>query len=126
VYVGAAQAKAGALYWDFSKDDGYGLLAADGSEKPALQDAVVRPYPERVAGTLEAFSFDATTRVFEVTYTPSASATAPSIVRVPSGTWPAGFRVECTGCSATTVDGRVEVTATSGATSVTVRVLPLP
>jgi endoglycosylceramidase len=120
VYAGAAQAKAGALYWHFGKDDGYGLLDADGAEKPALRDAVVRPYPERVAGTLQAFSFDAATRVFHVRYTPAPSVTAPTVVRVPTTSFPTGFSVSCDGCAATKRSGVVEVVATStGAVTVT-------
>ncbi|GMU60349.1 MAG: hypothetical protein AMXMBFR34_21120 [Myxococcaceae bacterium] len=119
VYAGAAQAKAGALYWHYSQDDGYGLLAADGSEKPALKDAVVRPYPERVAGTLDSFSFDAATRVFEVAFTPDATVTAPTVLRVPSSAFPGGFRVTCQGCTATGLPGRLEVQATGGAVRLT-------
>lgn len=124
VYAAAARVKAGATYWDYSKSDGYGLLAADGSEKPALLDAVARPYPERVAGTLEAFSFDATTRTLEVRFTPDATITAPTLIRVPKRGWPNGADVTCSGCTAAERSGSVEVTPSSGATSVRVTVRP--
>ncbi|MEW5741343.1 MAG: cellulase family glycosylhydrolase [Myxococcota bacterium] len=121
VYAGAAQAMAGALYWHFSRDDGYGLLAADGSEKSALRDAVVRPYPERVAGTLESFSFDGTSRTLEVVFSQDASVTAPTVLRVPVSTYPAGFTVACDGCTAAPAPGRVEVQATAARVTVTLR-----
>jgi len=122
VYVAAAQVRAGAMYWDYSKGGSYSLLDDDGSERPALHDGVVRPYPERVAGALEAFSFDLTARVFEVRFTPDASVRAPTVLRVPERTWPGGYSVTCDGCSARELPGRVEVTATtSAAVTVTVR-----
>lgn len=116
VHTAAAETKAGAIYWDYSKSDGYGLLAADGSEKPALLDAVARPYPERVAGTLEAFSFDVATRTLVVTFTPDATITAPTLIRIPTRGFPNGALVTCDGCTATEISGGLSVTAT-GATA---------
>lgn len=121
VHAAAAETKAGAIYWDYSKSDGYGLLAADGSEKPALLDAVARPYPERVAGTLDSFSFDAATKTLVVTFTPDASLTAPTLIRVPTRGWPNGADITCDGCTATETAGGVAVTATGTTPTVTVR-----
>src|SRR5262249_33762210 len=44
-YDAAGAAAAGTMYWAYDKSNGYGLLAPDGSEKPALVDVVARPYP---------------------------------------------------------------------------------
>ena len=52
------------MYWSYDKSDGYALLDADGNEKPDLVDTVVRPYPERVAGTPVSYAFDDGTFTF--------------------------------------------------------------
>src|SRR3990172_8130615 len=62
-YDAAAAVAGSTMYWDYVKG-GYGLLAADGSERTALTDALVRPYPERVAGDPVAYAFDEATRTF--------------------------------------------------------------
>ena len=49
-YDAAGQVAASTMYWSYDKSDGYGLLTPDGSEKAVLLGALVRPYPERVAG----------------------------------------------------------------------------
>lgn len=100
---------------------GANVLAADGSEKPALLDAIARPYPERTAGTLESFSFDATTKTLVVTFTPDAHVTAPTLLRVPTRGWPNGALVTCDGCTATQTSGLVTVTATGATATVTLR-----
>src|SRR5581483_239991 len=43
-YDAAGQAAGGTMYWAYDKGDGYSLLAADGTEKTALTDVLVRPY----------------------------------------------------------------------------------
>lgn len=115
-YAAAGQARAGAMYWHYSKDDGYGLLAADGSPKPALLAAVARPYPERVAGEPGAWSSDGA--VFTFTYTPDASLKAPTVIALPAGT----FTATCEHCTATLKEGRFELEPEANATSVTVTV----
>ena len=58
----AAGAVAGStMYWSFDKSDGYSLLDVDGNEKPDLVNTVVRPYPDRVAGTPVSYAYDAGT-----------------------------------------------------------------
>jgi endoglycosylceramidase len=47
-------------------------------------DALVRPYPQRVAGIPRAFSYDPDTRVFELGFDPSPSATVPSEIYLPA------------------------------------------
>jgi endoglycosylceramidase len=116
-YAATGVAAAGALYWHYGKDDGYGLLAADGGVKPALLAAVARPFPERTAGEPRGFWVDG--GVFEATWSPDPAVTAPTVIAVPTETWPAGFTAQCTGCTATVLEGRVEVTAAPGATTAT-------
>lgn len=111
VFAATGNVSAGAMYWHYSKDDGYGLLAADGAEKPALRDAIVRPFPERVAGTPLDFSFDA--RAFRFRYQPDAKVQAPTLVSVPSAY--RAWTVSCDGCEAVMEGGHVRVTSTSAA-----------
>jgi endoglycosylceramidase len=113
VYDAAAAQLGGAVYWDFGMNDSYALLAADGGEKPDLWAAVMRPYPERTAGEPLAFSFDADGGTFHFSWKPDTAVTAPTFVRVPPITWPNGYSVSCTGCTAEKTDGGVLVTATS-------------
>src|SRR4029077_4069865 len=77
-YMNAQYDPAGAqaahtMYWAYDKSDGHGLLAPDGSEKPALLDAIVRPYPERVAGDPISYAWDSAASTFTFTYSPSRS-----------------------------------------------------
>jgi endoglycosylceramidase len=127
-YDGAAAVGAGMSYWHYSKDGGYGLLEADGSEKPALLDAIVRPYPERVAGDLVDFAYDEDTRVFTARYLPLASAALTEII-APLRAYPNGFEVECGGCDYA-VSGDVVTLSTapptSGGAPAVVTVRPAP
>lgn len=109
VYSATGATRAGAMYWDFGMNDSYALLAADGGVKPALHEAVLRPYPERTAGTPGVFSFDTATRVFRYQWTAAASGT--TLISVPEGTWPGGFSATCTGCTAELAAPGVKVTA---------------
>ncbi len=110
-YDGMGAVAAGGTYWSYDEDDaGYGLLNADGSEKTALLDAVVRPYPERIAGDPQAYAFDASTRTFTFNYSPDPKITAPTVLVVPDRVYPQGFTVECGGCAHTQAAGRVTLT----------------
>lgn len=97
-YDGAAQVAAGTMYWAYDRDDGYGMLRPDGSEKANLLDVLVRPYPERVAGDPVAWSFDDSTREFVLTFEPDASISAPTIIAVPDRVYGSGYAVDCGGC----------------------------
>ncbi len=112
-YEGAGSVAASQMYWAYDRNDGgYGLLAADGSEKKALTDAVVRPYPMRVAGDPIQYAFDATTRVFTTSWTASARVTAPTEISVPPRVYPSGYSVSCEGCAFEKADGLLRVTHT--------------
>ncbi len=125
-YDAFAGVGAGSAYWDDSKSDGYGLFTADGAEKPALWDAVVRPAPERVAGTLSSWAYDDVARTLTVKI--EGATGAASVLAVPARAYPDGFDVTCdVACDIardTSVDGnRVEVSARAGA-DVVVTVAP--
>jgi endoglycosylceramidase len=124
-YDGAGNTSAGTCYWTYTKSDGYGMLDADGNEKPDLMGALVRPYPERVAGSPLAYRFDESTRVFTVDFEPDTGISAPTEIIVPTRVYPDGFEVDCGGCSFETEAGRLRLleppVGSQGATTVTVR-----
>lgn len=69
-------------------------------------DAVVRPYPQRVAGVPRSFSYDPDTRVFALAFDPSPSATLPTEIYLPAGRhYPEGWSLsgcdETRGCTST-------------------------
>jgi endoglycosylceramidase len=125
VYDAAAAQLGGAVYWDYTMNDGYALLAADGGEKPDLYRAVMRPFPARTAGTPLEFSFDDTAQTFTYRWQPDPKVQAGTFVSVPPITWPQGYSVECSGCTAEKVDGGVQATATgSGEASLVLTAMP--
>ena len=122
-YDAFASVFAGSSYWDFSRGDGYGIQNADGAEKTALWDVLVRPYPERIAGEPRSWAYNEDSGVFTVEY--SAQSDALSLLYVPARAYPAGFVVVCTSCSATVSGEVVELAAVAGA-DVVVVVRPRP
>lgn len=115
VYMDAAYEAAGsiaapAMYWSYDKGGGYSPLAADGSEHVELLDAIVRPYPERVAGDPIAYAHDRATGTFTATWRQSATVSAPTIVSAPARAYPNGFDVACAGCEHRIEGARVLVT----------------
>jgi endoglycosylceramidase len=124
-YTGFGAAAAGSTYWDYSEGGAYSVLAADGSEETALMTAIVRPWPERVAGALESFTFDATTLAFTMRYRPDPKVTAPTVVRVPQRVYPDDFyQVDCGGCSTEIVAGELHLLTPPPGASVVVTVSP--
>ena len=114
----AAGAVAGStMYWSYDKSDGYSLLDTQGNEKPDLVNTVVRPYPERVAGTPVSYAWDQGT--FTLVMKGDASVTAPTVVSVPDRVYPNGYQVECGGCSATKSPGSLALTGISGDATIT-------
>lgn len=105
---------AGAMLWHFGRDDGYGLLRPDGSEKALLLDAVVRPYPERVAGEPLDFAWEASTRTFTFRYLADRTSSAATLLSVPARSYPGGYQVDCGGCTFEQTPGQLRITAASG------------
>jgi endoglycosylceramidase len=97
-YDAAGQVAAGAMYWAYDKSDGYGLLAPDGSEKETLVVALVRPYPERVAGDPIAYAFDPASSAFTFTYAPDPLIKGATEIVVPARVYRGGYEVDCGGC----------------------------
>ena len=120
-YDAAAAAAAGTTYW---ADDGgdYGLVDADGNEKPELVAAVVRPYPAFVAGTPSSYAFDSTTSMFSVTYAPDRSAAQPTEIAIPPRLYPGGYTVDCGGCASHMETGALVIDTPPPGDSVTITV----
>jgi endoglycosylceramidase len=109
-YDGAGAVGASTTYWAYDKkDDGYGLLKADGSEKKELADVLTRPYPERVAGRLLSYGFDPSMHIATISWEPDASVDAPTEIVVPARLFPAGVTVDCGGCTVEDAPGLVRL-----------------
>jgi endoglycosylceramidase len=124
VYAAASAHAAGATVWEYGKNDGYGLLDAQGNEKAEYLAGVARPYPERVAGTPQDFAFDAVTRTFTLHYDADPRLKAPTLVSIPSATWSSGYAVECGGCRSTQLDGQLRIDAPATGVAQTVVLTP--
>jgi len=116
-YDGTASSFAGTMYWAFDRSDGYAILDPDGNEKPALLDAIVRPYPARIAGEPLTWSYDELARTLTVSWQPDSSILAPTVIVTPVRVYPNGVDVACDGCTVTPGDGEVTI---SGGSSVTI------
>jgi endoglycosylceramidase len=121
-YDGAAAARASTMYWDDARG-GYGPTDADGHEVAAITDAIVRPYPARIAGDPEPWSYDPATRALTVRWRGDAAIAAPTEIVWPARLAPAGVAVACDGC-ASTVDGDVVSISGTGGGDVTVTLTP--
>ena len=123
-YDGAAAVVAGAMYWDYGRDDGYAMLASDGSEKAELLDVLVRPWPERVAGDPVSIAYDEAASRLEVTYRPDRRSAAPTEIAVPERRYPGGYAVECGGCETERAPGLLRVLTAPAGEVVSVIVTP--
>ena len=123
-YDGFGAVAASSMYWSYAKSNGYGLLNLDGSEKTALLDVVVRPYPERVAGDPVSFAYDAATSTFSFTYAPDDAIAAPTLLSIPARLYPGGFSVDCGGCAYDKTAGGVSITHAGAARPAVVTIRP--
>jgi len=112
-YDGAASTLGGSMYWSMDKGGGYSMYDAQGQPQPALIDAIVRPAPDRIAGTPMAWEYDDATRALTLTWKTDASITAPTLIAVPAKVYPNGVRVECGGCTVEEAPGEVRLGAVS-------------
>ena len=97
-YDAAAAMSAGSMYWAYDEGGAYSLLDATGQEVPAIVGPVVRPAPDRVAGKPLGWSFDPATLVFTFSWEADGKITAPTTIRIPARTYPAGYTVSCVNC----------------------------
>jgi endoglycosylceramidase len=123
-YDGTGALAAGSMYWEYDEGDGYGLLASDGTEKAMLVDAIVRPYPERIAGDPVSFAFDAASNTFTFTFHPNTHIAAPTILAVPDRVYPKGYSFDCGGCTADKSPGALTITRPPSGDPATVTLHP--
>lgn len=124
-YDGAAAVAASTIYWDYSKG-GYGVLDASGAEQRELVDALVRPFPERVAGTPERYAFEEGTRRFTLSLRPDpALAQLATELSLPARVYPNGASVECGGCRVEESAGRLRLHGLTGERA-TITLTPRP
>jgi endoglycosylceramidase len=117
-------------HWDdpTTADDSQGLFTDDADLSTVKRDKLrqlVRTYPQATAGTPTKVSYDATTGLFSMTYTPKPSIRQPTQIFVSPLTSPHGYDVEVSGGSASKSGSLVHVRASS-AQPVTVTVTPRP
>jgi hypothetical protein len=114
-YDAAGAASASTMYWAADKGGDYSLMDPDGTARPVLLDALVRPYPERVAGRPISYAFDGT---FTLAFEPDPSITAPTIINVPARVFPSPT-IECD-CDYTLDGDQLSITAARSGT-ITIR-----
>jgi endoglycosylceramidase len=118
---------ASSMYWSYDRDGGYGFLDEDGAEKAVLVAALVRPYPERVAGDPIDWSWDAASRTFRFTYAPDAASTLATELVVPERCFPgAGYVVDCGGCTVEKAPGILRLLTPPPGAPATVSLRPAP
>ena len=98
----------GWTYWSYDPG-GWGIWERNEEGEVVERDnanALVRPYPQRVAGIPRSFSYDPDARTFEFAFDPSPSATLPTQIYVQATRhYPDGWSLtgcdEANGCSST-------------------------
>ncbi len=87
----ADSAGAGWTYWSYDLGGGFGFLDADRNEKAQLE-ALVRVYPERIAGKPVSFAYEPATRAFELVFDEQAGVSGPTRIVLPAvRLYPAGW-----------------------------------
>jgi endoglycosylceramidase len=117
----AGAVAAGSMIWAYDEGGGYSLLDAQGNEVASLVDAIVKPYPAAVAGTLTSWSYDPAARTLDVVMKGDASVKAPTVIIAPARVYPAGANVDCGGCTVEAVGNELRLTGASGAVHVAPR-----
>jgi endoglycosylceramidase len=109
-FDGAGAVGASTTYWAYDKNEvGYGLLHDDGSEKKELADVLTRPYPQRVAGKVISYAFDAKMQTATIQWEPDATVDTPTEIAVPVRVFPGGVVVDCGGCTVEEGPGTVRL-----------------
>lgn len=97
LYDFLARAEAIGSGWAYWSHDlgGWSPTNADGSEQREITDALVRTYPQAIAGDPEFVRYDPTTRVLDLRFRPDPAVTAPTVVSIPADRFYAdGFSVD--------------------------------
>jgi endoglycosylceramidase len=130
----ADQHLTGWVYWAYKKfEDPTGgsnesLFSNDGdltTLKLPKANLLIRPYPQAIAGTPLALSFDTSSKAFSFSYTPGAG-TAPTVIFVPALQYPNGYQVSVQGGTVLSAAGAtlLQISNTPGATQVLVKLTP--
>ncbi|MCB9520199.1 MAG: cellulase family glycosylhydrolase [Myxococcales bacterium] len=119
-----------ATAWEFSRApedwnlEGFGLVAADGTETPSVA-ALVRIYPRAVAGEIDSFAYDADAGTAELRFT--AIAGGVTELAAPARLFPTGATVTVEGvdgCGRYDAEAERIVVSTATAGDAVVRVVP--
>ena len=121
-YDAAANAAAGTTYWAYDSGS-YGLVDANDQEAPELVAAVVRPYPQLVAGTPTSYAFDPTSQTFTFVYAPDRSTTEPTVIAVPSRLYASGLTVACGDCTWHAQTGAIVIDAPPSGDTATIALM---
>lgn len=126
-YDGAAAVAAANVYWAYDANTGgYGMLNDDQSPKPVLEDVLIRPVPEWVAGDPISWELDPATRKFTLSWHVDPSVDAPTVLSVPERVYPSGYEVSCDGCSTEQGPGSLSVTLPPKGDPAIVQITPKP
>lgn len=123
-YTGIANVLGSSMLWAYDRDDGYGLLDSAGREKPELLAAVLRPYPEFVAGTPLRIRFDARERSFEFAWQGNDRSGGVTEVSVPRACYPDGYHAELRGAELETRATRVLIRGAKEDREFELRIVP--
>lgn len=128
----ADEVTSGWTYWEHQLG-GWGIVDRNNAEYVPHANILVRVYPQRVAGTILAYDYDAATRRFAMAWGDDPGVTGPTEIYVPAARFfPNGFDVELhdpPGTWSTSWDAAREVlsiTTDPGTTSHVIRILPRP
>ncbi|MFJ9458428.1 cellulase family glycosylhydrolase [Kitasatospora sp. NPDC101447] len=119
------------MFWSLAQDQTPGHPQEPPTGPNLMDPAIVRPYPQAVAGTPQQWRYDATTGTFTLGYsTRRADSSAPfaagarTEVFLPQSLYPDGYRVESRGATVVSVPGArlLQLTADPGQDTVQVTV----
>ncbi len=122
---------AGNSYWNYTRDNWYGILVRkghekpgpQGDEKPELMRALIRVYPTRVAGDPVNWLYSPESEGFIFKYRPDRSIKAPTEISIAPRLYKDGYEVICDGCKWTSEPDKGRLLITEPAEGETGRVV---
>jgi endoglycosylceramidase len=93
----ADSAKISWTYWS-NDQGGWSPLKADGSPTPILPE-LLRVYPQATAGQLIRYSYKPVQKDFEMEFVSDTSIKAPTVIAVPRGNYPNGYKLTISGAT---------------------------